>query len=112
MKKFILAMGLAALAFVGCGDDESWSSPVKSNGDSGAGSSSVERGSSSSEKAKSSSSDTQSEAGQFRSSESRSDSSSVETICSPEEEGSAKMGIKGEILLCMDGNWVSSGVFD
>ena len=111
MKKFILAMGLAAFAFVGCGDDSSASAGA--NDEPGVeSSSSVEQGSSSSKKAKSSSSDTQSEAGQFSSSESRSDSSSVETICSPEEEGSAKMGIKGEILLCMDGNWVSSGVFD
>ena len=117
-RKAIGSMLIMAFAVVGCDDSSSASAGpndepgVESSSSSGKVTEPAEETSSSSGKAKSSSSDTQSDAKQSSSSESRSDSSSVETTCSPEEEGRAKMGIKGEILLCMGGNWVSSGVFD
>ena len=83
MKKFLVAMGVAAFAFVGCGDDSSSSSGP--NDESGVeSSSSVEQGSSSSEKAKSSSSNAQSEVKQSSSSEKagKSSSSGNETLSS------------------------------
>ena len=98
MKKFILAMGLVAFAFVGC--DDSSSASAGPNDEPGVeSSSSVERGessssvipgsdpeSSNSEKAKSSSSDTRSDAKQSSSSEKdKSSSSSAEMQSSSSE---------------------------
>ena len=76
MKKFLVAMGVAAFAFVGCGDDSSSSSGPDNDDLLAESSSSVEQGSSSSKKAKSSSSNTQSEAKQSSSSEKTGRSSS------------------------------------
>ena len=82
MKKFLVAMGAAALLFVACGDDSSSSTGpndepgVESSSSSGKVTEPAEETSSSSEKAKSSSSDTQSEAKQSSSSEKTEKSSS------------------------------------
>ena len=82
MKKFLVAMGAAAMLFAACGDDSSSSTGpndepgVESSSSSGKVTEPAEETSSSSEKAKSSSSDTQSEAKQSSSSEKTGTSSS------------------------------------
>ena len=85
MKKFLVAMGLAAFAFVGC--DDSSSASAGPNDEPGVeSSSSVEQGSSSSKKAKSSSSVSQSDAKQSSSSE-KSSSSVNDTSSSSVKSG-------------------------
>ena len=84
MKKFLIAMGVAAFTFVGCDDSSSASAgpndepaiESSSAAEHSSSSSSAQKNSSSSEKAKSSSSDTQNEAKQSSSSEKTGTSSS------------------------------------
>ena len=112
MKKFLVAMGVAAFAFVGC--DDSSSAPAGQNDEPGVeSSSSVEQGSSSSEKAKSSSSDTQSETKQSSSSEksglSSSSSKDIGSSCSSESDGVSSSSVKSESSSSVETPKSSSG---
>ena len=104
MKKFFVAMGVAAFAFVGC--DDSSSASAGPNDEPGVESSSVEQGSSSSEKAKSSSSDIQCETKQSSSSEksglSSSSSKDVGSSCSSESDGVSSSSVKSESSSSVD----------
>jgi len=112
VKKFLVAMGVAAFAFVGC--DDSSSAPAGQNDEPGVeSSSSVEQGSSSSEKAKSSSSDTQSETKQSSSSEksglSSSSSKDIGSSCSSESDGVSSSSVKSESSSSVETPKSSSG---
>ena len=89
MKKFLIAMGVAAFTFVGC-DDSSSASAGSNDEPAVESSSSVEQGSSSSEKAKPSSSVIASETKQSNS------SSSVDPISSSSLQGDKKSSSSGE----------------
>ena len=95
MKKFLVAMGVAAFAFVGCGDDSSSSSGPADDDQLVESSSSVEEGSSSSEMAKSSSSKEEKETKESSSSvkpeSSENSSSSAATSSSSIEESSSSI---------------------
>ena len=95
MKKFLVAMGVAAFAFVGCGDDSSSSSGPADDDQLVESSSSVEEGSSSSEMAKSSSSEEEKETKESSSSvkpeSSENSSSSAATSSSSVEESSSSI---------------------
>ena len=95
MKKFLVAMGVAAFAFVGCGDDSSSSSGPADDDQLVESSSSVEEGSSSSEMAKSSSSKEEKETKESSSSvkpeSSENSSSSAATSSSSVEEYSSSI---------------------
>ena len=102
MKKFLVAMGLAALAFVGC--DDSSSASAGPNDEPGVeSSSSVEQGSSSSKKAKSSSSVSQSDAKQSSSSEKTGVSSSS-------VDGASSSSVKSESSSSVENSQSNSGV--
>ena len=107
MKKFLVAMGVAAFAFVGCDDSSSVSAgqndepSVESSSSSGSKvSEPAEVTSSSSEKVKSSSSNTQSDAKQSSSSEktgkSSSSSKNIGSSCSSESDGVSSSSVKSE----------------
>ena len=102
MKKFLVAMGLVAFAFVGC--DDSSSASAGPNDEPGVeSSSSVEQGSSSSKKAKSSSSVTQSDVKQSSSSEKTGKSSSS-------VDGASSSSVKSESSSSVENSQSNSGV--